>query len=224
MPSNKTIKNTTWSVPAVTPRAPREPATAAPGGAQSLNLTGYGTRSRWPYPPIGESAQRDPHVPDPVPGLDQPAQSQAVASPQVDKSGTYEGRTFRGGGGVVYNGLPPAVQYIKRIGSMLTSTLARSLVYAQLESRWRVGGVTMPLDYGYGPGYVGDAQTLWLDNPQAYLRNPGIRPLAAAPATYRYAPNMPANAYYGWTQNHGPSIGDVGNTVPIGQRMTNLGQ
>lgn len=222
-PPNTALKNTTWSVPAVTPRAPREPSTATPQAMQSLNVTGYGQRSLWPYPPIGEAAQRDPHIPDPVPGLDRPAQSQAVASPQVNKSGTYDGRTFRGGGGIDYSGFPPSVQYIKRIGQMVTSALARSFLYAGMESRWRVGGVTYPLDYGYGPGYVGDAQTLWLDNPQAYLRNPGIRPLAAAPATFRYAPNMPASSYFGWAQNQGPTIADVGNTLPIGQRMRTFG-
>ena len=222
MPTNKQLQRVTWSVPWATPKAPTTPAEAMPQ-MQSLNVQGFGRRSRWPYPPIGEAAQRDPHVPDPTPGLDRSPQSQANASPQVQSAGTYDDRTFHGGGGAQYYGFPATVLYIKRLGTLITRTLARNYLSGVVETRWRTGGVSYPLDYGFGPGYVGDAQTLWLDNPQAYLRNPGIRPLAAAPATYRYAPNMPANAYAGWTQNHGPSIADVGNSLPIGQRMAQLG-
>lgn len=215
MATNQQLQRVTWSVPWATPKAPRTPSQAVPQ-AQTLNVVGYGQRSRWPYPPIGEAAQRDPHQPDPTPGLDRKPQSQANASPPVHSSGKFDGKTFHGGGGSQFNGFPPALVYIKALGSLMTRTLARNYLSGNVETRWRVGGVSYPLDYGYGPGYHGDAQTVWPDNPQIYLRNPGIQPLTNAPATYRYAPNMP-NAYYGFMQNNGPSIGDVGNTYVPGQ-------
>jgi hypothetical protein len=218
MPNAAQTRNTTWSVPAQTPKAPRTPAVAEPQPL-TYNAVGFGQRALWTYPPIGEAAQRDPHKPDPTPGLDRKPQSQANASPPARSLG-WGGRTWRVAGGSQFNGLAPTVTYIKIIGSLITRSLARNYLSGVQESRWRVGGVSYPLDFGYGPGYVGDSQTLWLDNPQAYLRNPGIFPLTNAPATYRVAPNMPAAAYYGWlAQTNGPGIGDVGNTVPIGSRV-----
>jgi hypothetical protein len=220
MPTTTQARNTTFSVPPLSAKAPRRPAEANPQpGPQLINMSGYGRRSLWAYPPIGEAAQRDPHVPDPTPGLERKPLSQADADPPVQTT-RYQDRHFAVGGGMQYNGLPASISYIKRIGTLLTRSLSRNLLSGIVEARWRVGGVTYPLDYGYGPGYVGDAQTLWLDNPQAYLRNPGIIPLTNAPATYRIAPNMPTGSYYGWLiQPVGPLIGDVGTTVPIGSRV-----
>ena len=221
MPTNKQLQRVTWSVPWATPKAPRAPAEALPQPSIGpINMKGYGGRSLWAYPPIGEAAQRDPHAPDPTPGLDRKPESQANASARV-ATRKYDERNFGVGDGVTFNGFPTALTYIKRIGSLVTRSLARNYLSGVVETRWRVGGVSYPFDYGYGPGYHGDAQTLWLDEPQAYLRNPGIRPLATAPATYRYAPNMAgATGAYAWLQNVGPAIGDVGNSVAIGQRMT----
>ena len=220
MPSPTQTRNTTFSVPPLSAKAPRTPAQAYPQpGPQAINTTGYGNRGGLPYPPIGESAQRDPHVPDPTPGLDRKPLSQADADPPVSTVG-WSGHHWAVGGGAAYDGFPASISYIKRIGSLMTRSLARNLLSGIVEARWRVGGVTYPLDFGYGPGYHGDAQTLWLDNPQAYLRNPGIIPLTNSPATYRIAPNMPTGSYYGWLlQPVGPTIGDVGNTVAIGSRV-----
>jgi len=226
VPNNTQLRNTTFSIPAQTPKAPRTPAEATPQSAVGLiNLNGYGGRSLWTYPPIGESAQRDPHVPDPTPGLDRQPQSQATASPPVGQV-KYASGHLGVGEGASYTGFAPAITYIKRIGSLVTRSLARNYLSGVTETKWRVGGVSYPFDYGYGPGYMGDAQTLWLDEPQAYLRNPGIRPLAAAPATYRIAPGIGGERFgaYAWLQNVGPAIGDVGNSIPIGQRMPLVGQ
>lgn len=215
--SNASTKNTTWSVFPTTPRAPRTPATAVPGASQGfVNTVGYGRRSLWAYPPIGESAQRDPHVPDPTPGLDRQPQSQANASPAV-RSMRYAGRNFHSGGGSQFNGTAPQVIYLKELGTLVTRSLSRNYLSGVVETRWRVGGIGYPNDYGFGPGYHGDSETVYPNNPQVYLRNPGIQPLTNVPPTYRYAPNMTNPSYVGYVVDNGPSIGDVGNTYTPGQ-------
>lgn len=166
---------------------------------------GYGTRSRWPLPPVGEAARRDPHVPDPVPNPPHPKSSQANASPPSEKVGK-----FSAGGGIAYTGFPPAAQFIKRIGQAVTHSLARNYLAGVTDGIWRLGGVSIPFDawgMGYGIGYQGDAQSVWFDNPQTYLRNPGIKPLTSVPATYRYV-NLVG------TTPVGPSIADYGN-LPV---------
>jgi hypothetical protein len=117
---------------------------------------------------------------------------------------------FGTGDGHSFDGFPPALLYIKRIGQAITKSLARNYLAGVVESQWRLGGVSMPFDrlgMGYGLGYQGDAQTLWFDNPQAYLRNPGIKPLTSVPATYRYVTLVGSAPV-------GPTIGDFGN-LPI---------
>jgi hypothetical protein len=93
----------------------------------------------------------------------------------------------------------------------MTRTLARNQLSANVDARWRVGGASLPPDYGFGMGHSIAADAIWPDNPQTTMRNPGIRPLLGAPQTFRYAPGM-------GIQNVGPSIGDLGNTVPTGAR------
>ena len=164
---------------------------------------GFGKRSLWPLPPVGEAARRDPHVGDPVPNPPHTRSSQANASPPVPKVGE-----LGAGGGVDANGFPASATYLKRIGSAMTRTLARSpLLSGMVDATWRLGGVSIPFDgwgMGYGLGYQGDAQTLWIDNPQTFLRNPGIKPLTSVPATYRYVTLVGSAPV-------GPSIGDFGN-------------
>lgn len=109
--------------------------------------------------------------------------------------------------GSLYNGFPPALSYLKRLGNKMTATLARTFQMGTVDAQWRLGGVGLPMDQwgmGYGLGYQGDAQTLWLDNPQTFLRNPGIKPLTSVPATYRYVTLVGSAPV-------GPSIGDFGN-------------
>lgn len=169
---------------------------------------GVGRRSLWPYPPIGEAQRRDPHIGDPVPNPPHANSSQANASPSVRKVGD-----FASGGGSSYTGLPPTTLYIKQLGQTITKTLARALLAGTVDAGWRLGGVSLPFDQwglGYGMGYQGDAQSLWFDNPQTYLRNPGIKPITSVPATYRYV-NIVGTAPVG------PSIADVGNTPAPGQ-------
>jgi hypothetical protein len=108
------------------------------------------------------------------------------------------------GNGVNYNGLSAAVVYVAQLGNVITRTLARNLLSGNVEARWRVGGVSLPPDFGMGIGASHAADAIWPENPQVTMRNPGIRPLAGAPATYRYAPGM-------GIQPIGPSIADVGN-------------
>jgi hypothetical protein len=174
-----------------------------PGEAPFLPPTaGYGSRSLWPLPPVGEAQRRDPHQGDPVPNPPHPNSSQANASPPVTKVGK-----FGAGGGIDANGFPAGVSYIKLIGRKMTMTLARNWLAGIVDATWRVGGVSLPFDnkgLGYGYGWMGDAQTLWVDNPQVYLRNPGIKPLTSVPATYRYVTLVGSAPV-------GPSIGDFGN-------------
>jgi hypothetical protein len=166
---------------------------------------GFGQRSMWPLPPVGEAQRRDPHVGDPVPNPPHPKSSQANASPPVSKVGK-----LAAGGGADANGFPVGVTYLKRIGSAVTRTLSRAYLAGCVDGQWRLGGVGMPFDHwglGYGLGYQGDAQSLWLDNPQAFLRNPGIKPLTSVPATYRYVTLVGGAPV-------GPSIADVYNVTP----------
>lgn len=164
---------------------------------------GFGQRSIWHLPPVGEAARRDPHVPDPYPGGSRDI-SQAVIDPPVQRAG----RWHSGGGIDAYPGIATALTYAKILGTAMTRNLGIEFRSGWLESRWRLGGISYPADYGFGPGYHGDAQTLWYDNPQTYLRNPGVIPLTNNPATWRYAPG-------GNIQPVGPSIADVGNLTPV---------
>ena len=163
---------------------------------------GFGSRSLWPLPPVGEAQRRDPHVPDPIPNPPHEKSSQANADPP-----TRHIKGFGTGDGSSYTGFPPVLHYIKRLGQTMTKSLARNYLAGVVDGQWRLGGVSLPFDelgLGYGLGYQGDAQTLWVDNPQVYLRNPGIKPLTSVPATYRYVTLMGSAPV-------GPSIGDYGN-------------
>lgn len=184
-------------------RMPRPPVDAqGPDMSyQPASGGGYGSRSLWSLPAVGEAARRDPHQADPTPGLHRPPVEVGRVSPATGKrGGMYPGD------GYAYDGFPARSSVINPIGSVMTRTLARNQVAGTLEARWRVGGVSYPFDFGYGPGYHGDAQTVWPNNPQVYLRNPGIRPLANVPETFRYA----AMGGVG-IQELGPSIADVGH-------------
>jgi hypothetical protein len=168
-----------------------------------LIVRGFGTRYLWPLPPVGESQRRDPHMPDPPPQAGRVPVDQADASPSVPAK-----QGFGAGGGVVFNGFPSALQYIKALGFVMQRTLAENYRMGITDGQWRLGGIALPFDrwgLGYGFGYTGDSASLVPDNPQVYMRNPGIRPLSNVPATFRYAPNL------GTAQPLGPSIGDVGN-------------
>jgi hypothetical protein len=163
---------------------------------------GFGRRSLWPLPPVGEAQRRDPHIGDAVPNPPHANSSQANASPPVARVGG-----FNAGGGVAANGFPAAATYLKLIGRAVTKTLSRAYLAGVVDATWRLGGVSMPFDnwgMGYGLGYQGDAQSVWVDNPQVYLRNPGIKPLTSVPATYRYVTLIGSAPV-------GPSIGDFGN-------------
>jgi len=193
----------------VNKKIPRPPLNVTPDASEVSTPTyGFGTRSIWPLPPVGEAARRDPHVPDPTPGLQRKPVDQRDISPSVAKVGG-----MHSGGGVALTGQHWQAVYVKRLGNVMTRTLARNWLAGIVDARWRLGGVSYPPDYGYGPGYHGDAATLWPDNPQTYLRNPGIKPMNNVPQTFRYAPNMSA---LGGIQSVGPSIADVGNNVAPG--------
>lgn len=166
---------------------------------------GFGTRTGWPLPPVGEAARRDPHVADPVPNPPHDDSSQVNADPP-----TRHTNGFGTGDGSLYTGFPPALLYIKRLGRTMTASLARNFLAGTVDARWRLGGVSIPFDQwgmGYGIGYQGDAQSVWHDNPQVYLRNPGIKPLTSVPQTYRYVTLVGSAPV-------GPSIGDFGN-LPV---------
>lgn len=163
---------------------------------------GFGARSMWPLPPVGEAQRRDPHIGDPVPNPPHRNADQKNASPPVSKIGK-----FHAGGGIDAVGFAAGAVYLKRIGTMVTRTLSRAYLAGCVDGQWRLGGVGIPFDQwglGYGLGYQGDAQALWLDNPQAFLRNPGIKPLTSVPATYRYVTLIGSAPV-------GPSIADVYN-------------
>ena len=207
---------TTW---ARLPRPPNTPdGVMIQAGTPQPTPRGMGERSMWVLPPVGEAQQRDPHIPDPYAGGDQTG-DQRDASPSVKTVN----RTHPGGGIHSDGGLPNALLYVKHIGRMVTSTLAIATKQGIYESRWRTGGIGYPYFPGgtngtqpgfaanVGVGYQGDSQTLWYDNPQTYLRNPGVIPLTNVPATWRYAPG-------GGIQALGPSIADVGTLVPTGGR------
>lgn len=171
------------------------------------NVPGFGRRSLWPLPPVGEAARRDPHIGDPIPNPPHEGSTLTNASPNVQRV-----KGFGAGGGSGFNGFPPALAYIKRIGTSVTRTLGRQQMTTLVDAAWRLGGVSMPFDQwgmGYGLGFQGDAQSLWLDNPQAYLRNPGIKPLTSVPATYRYVTLIGSAPV-------GPSIGDFGHAPTPG--------
>ena len=192
------------------PRPPNSPdGVMVAAGTPSDPPAGMGSRAIWPLPPIGEAAQRDPHVPDPYAGGDTIG-DQRDASPGVSKvDGLHPGGGYQSNGGY-----PDLLLYVKHIGRMLTSTLSINLRQGMEESQWRVGGISYPYfpggtngaQPGYaanvGVGYQGDSQTVWPDNPQTYLRNPGVVPLINVPATWRYAPG-------GGLQDVGPSIAQV---------------
>ena len=170
-------------------------------------VTGFGRRSMWALPPVGEAARRDPHIGDPVPNPPNEKSSQANADPP-----TRHIKGFGTGDGSSYTGFPPALHYIKRLGQTITKSLARNHLAGIVDARWRLGGVSLPFDgmgMGYGLGYQGDAQTLWHDNPQTYLRNPGIKPLTSVPQTYRYVTLVGSAPV-------GPTIGDFGNVPAPG--------
>jgi hypothetical protein len=189
-------------------KMPRPPAPAAPTYFPST--PGFGQRSMWPLPPVGEAQRRDPHVGDPVPFSNQSPKSQAVISPPLQQLTTPTGYGMRPGGGIVADGYAAGRVYLKSLGGIMQRTLGKNFISGIIDARWRVGGVSYPPDFGFGPGYHGDSETLYPNNPQVYLRNPGIIPLTNVPSTYRYAPIMNVVSV-------GPSIGDVGQTMPPGQ-------
>lgn len=169
------------------------------GYARLRTLTGV-------LPPVGEAARRDPHVPDPRPGGSTPIDQQVV-SPRTPAV-TYQSRPWHGAGGVQALGYPPGLVYFKTLGTAMARNLATNWKAGIIDAMWRLGGISLPISsppgFGYN-GWIGDSQTLWYDNPQVYLRNPGVIPMTQGPTFWRYAPG-------GGIQYLGPSIGDVGNT------------
>lgn len=157
------------------------------------DVRGIGMRSMWPLLPVGEAAQRDPHVPDPVPGGTRRLSDQRYASPGVPMVGR-----FHAGGGAALTGAAPYLVYIKQIGTLITRSLSRNLLMGVIDARWRVGGQGYPVEAMMGagsvmgePGYHGDSTSVDPDNkynPQVTMRNPGVRPIAGVPASFRYAP------------------------------------
>jgi len=171
-------------------------------------LDGYGRvrQLSGPLPPVGESARRDPHQPDPYPSPRHQPADQQQASPRTPAVG-FRGKPWHVAGGINDNGgYPGALTYVKWLGTLMASNLAKNFAAGNIDAMWRVGGISLPISsppgFGYN-GWVGDAQTLWFDNPQVYLRNPGVIPLTQGPTFWRYAPG-------GGIQPLGPSIGDVG--------------
>jgi len=163
-----------------------------------------------PLPPVGEAARRDPHIPDPYPSSSKQPTDQQYASPRTPAVG-FRGRPWHVGGGVNSNGgYPAALTYVKYIGGVMARTLAKNFQAGNIDAIWRLGGISLPPSsppgFGYN-GFIGDSQTLWPDNPQVYLRNPGVIPLTQGPTFWRYAPG-------GGIQPLGPSIGDIGNMQP----------
>lgn len=174
-----------------------------------LQLRGFGSRSIWPYPPVGEAARRDPNKPDPVPNAGGRGVSYHDLSPEVRHVGD-----LHAGGGATYNGFPPSINYVKPIGPAMQRSLGRQQISGNIDAMWRLGGISMPFDawgLGYGFGYQGDSASIWPNNPQTYLRNPGIHPLTNVPPAFRGPTTM---NYIASFQSVGPSIGDIGH-VPM---------
>lgn len=155
-------------------------------------------RALWPTPLLGDWAVRDVTRPVPIAGGDgfrqeldnlpdnepdgedsptddvantgvgQPVDvsvSQAIAGHYVprgiEQQGAYEFQTFN-----------------NIVSHVVTHSLGREILYNWADAQFNVGGVGYPLDYGFGPGYHGDA-TIEQGNVQLYMK-PGLyrRPAA----------------------------------------------
>src|SRR5438477_620591 len=99
----------------------RPPLKDAPPQTMEVPTFGFGARSMWPLPPVGEAARRDPHIPDPTPGMQRPPLDQRDISPSVANVGG-----MHAGGGGAMTGQHPYIVYIKRLGNAMTRTLARN--------------------------------------------------------------------------------------------------
>lgn len=106
----------------------------------------------WPTPPLGDAAVRDQLNPPPYP-------QQATYSQVIPRA--MRGPEFQG---------EYAMQnYVTGMDHHMIPSLARGMLYTWDDAKFNVGGVSYPLDYGYGPGFHGDCMS-----PQFYMR-PGIK-------------------------------------------------
>ncbi len=144
----------------------------------------------WPPPPLGDWAERNMRQPIPIPGGDGFALpdrnnlndlSNGISSPDstdqgigqpVDSTvnaGMVNARAERG---VMDMGAYVSQTFNKVLNHVTTHSLGREFLYNWADAQFNVGGVTYPLDHGFGPGYHGDA-TVEMGNVQLYMR-PGI--------------------------------------------------
>jgi hypothetical protein len=144
-------------------------------------------RDLWPTPALGDWAVRDVSRTAPVAGKDgfgeeeNNLEQRVVAKDKwkdtgigdpVDPSvsaGLDHNRAIRG----IDTQLDrPYQTYNKVVGPVVTRSLGRETLYNWQDAQYNVGGVGYPLDYGFGPGYHGDA-TIDQGNVQLYMK-PGI--------------------------------------------------
>jgi hypothetical protein len=144
-------------------------------------------RDLWATPALGDWAVRDVARPVPVAAshgfvpeennLEQREVAKdywkdtGVGDP-VDPNSSMGTDHFRAVRGVDTTIDHPYQTYNKHIGPVVTRSLGRETLYNWFDAQFNVGGVGYPNDYGFGPGYHGDA-TIEQGNVQLYMR-PGI--------------------------------------------------
>lgn len=154
-------------------------------------------RDLWPTPPLGDWAVRDMQNPVPIAGGDgfaPPKRNNLGDRDTDDSNGGYSGASpdstdygvgqpvdtttspafanYRAPRGRDDEGAYSAQKFLKVLNHVVTHSLGRESLYNWADAQFNVGGVGYPRDYGFGPGYHGDA-TLEMGNVQIYMR-PGI--------------------------------------------------
>lgn len=144
-------------------------------------------RDLWPTPPLGDWAVRDVHKPVPVAGGDgfrmenENLEQRFSVSDEIADTGVGEpvnpaisegAYQYAANRGIADRGAYAETTFNKHIPHLVTHSLGREILYNWADAQFNVGGVTYPLDYGFGPGAHYDA-TLEMGNVQLYMK-PGI--------------------------------------------------
>lgn len=168
-------------------------------------------RDMWPVPALGDWAVRDLNRPIPIAGGDgfatpTPNNLQdvvnGISSPDATDRGVGEPVdpttsparvSYRAERGLNDQGAYVSLEFHKILNHVVTHSLGRESLYNWADAQFNVGGVGYPADYGFGPGFHGDA-TVEMGNVQFYMR-PGIytggTPEPQVPASTLY-PNLAA--------------------------------
>lgn len=168
-------------------------------------------RDLWPVPPLGDWAVRDMNhtvpiaggdgfaVPPPnelhdvINGVSSPDATDVGVGEPIDPTTSPSRVSYRAERGINDQGAYVAQGFNKILNHVMTHSLGREPLYNWADAQFNVGGVGYPLDFGFGPGFHGDA-TVEMGNVQFYMR-PGIytggtpEPQVAASTLY---PNLAA--------------------------------